>query len=571
MSDRNYLNDENENKYLSWLGHPYFRYENGIKQQKNLTSKKDNTQEWVNPNSSQIIFENENTTTGNHGCQNGPSRQVNNDDIFRNDKINEILNNFLKVDDDNKTSLTTQAFNKTEKINNLYSLNQDYILKESGKKNNDYSKLKDKISPQKDDNRSLKKLDEDYFNKNANLNINGLDKFYTRNENNICNSLSQPHEILFNNNESSYSRDSSLISSLRSNKKFIDSSKHFENHESNNSLNEPNESNNLLGNKRNKPNEESRNIKEKKEQLNDLDIFDNISEINRNGSEDHLNNSEIFPIVQELGTNKKGNENKINIDNDFNVDIPLRENNAITSIKHYLFKMFIDKINEKIAVKDKTKQLYVTKFAKSININKNIESFPKKWKDILLINYKDEEKNENNLENELKNNQETIKYIYDNKENFEDAYNLLEKTFDEYYDDFLNNNLEEFLLKGKEKQLADFKQKKYKTIIKKLIQDKKNNALNIIGNKYTSFISLNKEGEKKYKTKPLLIKDLFLYCSYTINKQEKFQDYVKTIYKSLNFEFKYEKEKIEKNIKLFKKLAKEYKDWFIKKIPRKRK
>ena len=565
MSDRNYLNDENENEYLSWLGYPYFRYENGIKQQKNLTSKKDNTQEWVNPNSSQIIFENENTTTGNHGCQNGPSRQVNNDDIFTNDKINEILNNFLKVDDDNKTSLTTQAFNKTEKINNLYSLNQDYILKESGKKNNDYSKLKDKISPQKDDNRSLKKLDEDYFNKNANLNINGLDKFYTRNENNICNSLSQPHEILFNNNESSYSRDSSLISSLRSNKKFIDSSKHFENHESNNSLNEPNESNNLLGNKRNKPNEESRNIKEKKEQLNDLDNFDNISEINRNDSEDHLNDPEIIPIVQELGTNKKGNENKINIDNNFNVDIPLRENNAITSIKYYVVKKFIDEINEKIAVKDKTKQLCVTKFAKSINRNKNLESYRQKWKDILLIIYKDEEINENNLEN----NRETIKHIYDNKENFEDAYNLLEMPFDKYYNNFLNNNLEEFISKQREKQFADFKQKKYKMIIEKLIQDKNWDELNIIKDKFISFISLNKEGEKKIKTKPLSEEDFFHCYSYTIYKPEEFQNYVKTIDKSLNFDFEYEKEIIERNMCLLKNTAKRYENWFSEKTPRK--
>ena len=613
MSDKRYLNDDCYIKDFNQETNNQTLTKCSLTM-KDMPQLMDTVEEPVNIYSSDIIIKKKNTT-GNqndkeflknlefncmYDCENHPfpslfpehdaySKEKNDMKEYKDYLEDSIIG---KYPDDNKTSLNTQEISvglEEKKTNNLISIHQNNSSKLLElKKENNNSKLKEKLSQQKDDS-FLIKSDKDYSNKSINLNTSWHSCIcYKDNIYNFFQSEPQvPYnkELLFQHDLQNTSLGLNKKSSGLSKENLEvsrDLHKPLENPKSNN--NEPNK---LLGNKRNKPNKEPKKIftiknlgnikacqnnkKEKKEQLNDLDNFDNISELNINDIEDHLNNSEIFPIVQELGTNKKGNENKINIDNDFNVDIPLRENNAITSIKHYLFKMFIDKINEKIAVKDKTKQLYVTKFAKSININKNIESFPKKWKDILLINYKDEEKNENNLENELKNNQETIKYIYDNKENFEDAYNLLEKTFDEYYDDFLNNNLEEFLLKGKEKQLADFKQKKYKTIIKKLIQDKKNNALNIIGNKYTSFISLNKEGEKKYKTKPLLIKDLFLYCSYTINKQEKFQDYVKTIYKSLNFEFKYEKEKIEKNIKLFKKLAKEYKDWFIKKIPRKRK
>jgi len=642
MSERLYLNDDNENKYYSPFNISYYinEYEK-INKQKNLYSKNDLAQGRMNTNFSLKTIENENTT-GYQRNKEFDQEKFNQSKPKDNSELNMLksniedsissqcfdylnlsceYNSFGKNNDsslinymkdlenqndkkeknclfdvqntvDNETSLNAQEISvglEEKKTNNLipiYQHNSSKFLELKNENNN--SKLKEKLSQQKDDS-FLIKSDKYYSNKSINLNTSWPS--CVRIKNNIYNFFQSKPQVPYNK-ELLFQHDLQNTS-LGLNKKSSGLSK--ENLEVSRDLHKPlvnpksnnNESNKLLGKKRNKPNEEPKKIftiknsrnkkafqnnkKEKKEQLNDLDSFDNISEININDSEDHLNNPEIFPIVQELGTNKKGNENKINIDNDFNVDIPLRENNAITSIKHYVVKMFIDEINEKIAVKDKTKQLYVTKFAKSINRNKNIESFPKKWKDILLINYKDEEKNENNLENELKNNQETIKYIYDNKENFEDAYNLLEKTFDEYYDDFLNNNLEEFLLKGKEKQLADFKQKKYKTIIKKLIQDKKNDALNIIRNNYTSFISLNKEGEKKNKTKPLSIKDLFLYYSYTINKQEKFQDYVKTIYKSLNFEFKYEKEKIEKNIKLFKKLAKEYKDWFIKKIPRKRK
>jgi len=636
MSDRLYLNDDNENKCFSQFNNSYYinEYEK-INKQKNLYSKNDLVGGRVNTNISQKIIENENTigyqrnkefdqekfnqskpkdkselnvlksniedfpsiSSLNFGSQNLSDEYnffgKNNDDSSLSNYMKDLENQNDKKEKnclfdvqntvDNETSLNTQEISGLEKKTiNLISIdsigqNNSSKLPKSRKENNNnntFSKLKGKISQQKDDS-FLIKPDEDNYNKNINLNTSVLENFWTLNENNICNSQSKPEVPYFNNNELPFQLDCLKNSSLGLNKKFSDLSK--ENLEVSGGLYKPfvnPESNKLLGNKRNKPNKESkkifeikksRNKIEKKEQLNDLDNFDNINEINSNGSEDYLNNTEIFPIIQELGTNKKGNENKINIDNDFNVDIPLRENNAITSIKHYLFKMFIDEINEKIAVKDKTKQLYVTKFAKSINRNKNLESYRQKWKDILLINYKDEKINENNLEN----NRETIKHIYDNKENFEDAYNLLEMPFDKYYNNFLNNNLEEFISKQREKQLADFKQKKYKMIIEKLIQDNNWDELNIIKVNFISFISLNKEGEKKIKTKPLSEEDFFHCYSYTIYKPEKFQNYVKKIDKSLNFDFEYEKEIIERNMCLLKNTAKRYENWFSEKTPRK--
>lgn len=617
MSDRLYLNDDNENKCCTPFNTSYYIND--------YETKNDMAQERVDTNFSQKITKNENTTEYQRNIEFGQEKfnqsksednielnthKMNIDEFwplyFGNQNLsyedNFFWKNYIKdlenqndkkeknclfdVENtvDNETSLNTQEIpiGLEKKTNNLHNSSKFLELKNENNNHNTFSKLEEKKSQQKDDS-SLPKLYE--FDSNKNINLNTSWPLGIPYKNNIYNFFqSEPQvpynkELLFQhdlqNTSLGLNKKSSGLS--KENLEFSrDLHKPLENPKSNN--NEPNK---LLGNKRNKSNEEPKkiftiknlgnikafknNIKEKKEQLNDLDIFDNISEINRNDSEDHLNDPEIIPIVQELGTNKKGNENKINIDNNFNVDIPLRENNAITSIKYYVVKKFIDEINEKIAVKDKTKQLCVTKFAKSINRNKNLESYRQKWKDILLIIYKDEEINENNLEN----NRETIKHIYDNKENFEDAYNLLEMPFDKYYNNFLNNNLEEFISKQREKQFADFKQKKYKMIIEKLIQDKNWDELNIIKDKFISFISLNKEGEKKIKTKHLSEEDFFHCYSYTIYKPEEFQNYVKTIDKSLNFDFEYEKEIIERNMCLLKNTAKRYENWFSEKTPRK--
>lgn len=608
MSDKRYLNDDCYIKDFNQETHNQTLTKCSLTM-KDMPQLMDTVEEPVNIYSSDIIIKKKNTT-GNqndkeflknsefncmYDCENHPfpslfpehdaySKEKNDMKEYKDYLEDSIIG---KYPDDNKTSLNTQEISvglEEKKTNNLISIHQNNSSKLLElKKENNNSKLKEKLSQQKDDSFIIKS-DKDYSNKSINLNTSWHSCICYKD--NIYNFFQSEPQVPYN--KKLLFQHDLQNTSLGLNKKSSGLSK--ENLEVSRDLHKPlenpksnnNESNNLLGKKRNKPNEEQKKIltiknsininafqnnkKEKKEQLNDLDNFDNISEINSNGSEDHLNSTEIFSIVQELGTNKKGNENKINIDNDFNVDIPLRENNAITSIKHYVVKKFIDEINEKIAVKDKTKQLYVTKFAKSININKNLESYKQKWKNFLLINYKDEEINENNLEN----NRETIKHIYDNKENFEDAYNLLEMTFDKYYNNFLNNNLEEFISKQREKQFADFKQKKYKMIIEKLIQDKNWDELNIIKKyNFISFISLNKEGEKKIKIKPLSEEDFFHCYSYTIYKPEEFQNYVKTIDKSLNFDFEYEKEIIEQNMCLLKNTAKRYENWFIEKTPRK--
>ena len=607
MSDKRYLNDDCYIKDFNQETHNQTLTKCSLTM-KDMPQLMDTVEEPVNIYSSDIIIGKKNTTRNQndkeflqnlefncmYDCENHPfpslfpeldaySKEKNDMKEYKDYLEDSIIGKYPDV---NKTSLNTQEISvglEEKKTNNLISIHQNNSSKLLElKKENNNSKLKEKLSQQKDDS-FLIKSDKDYSNKSINLNTSWHSCIcYKDNIYNFFQSEPQvPYnkELLFQHDLQNTSLGLNKKSSGLSKENLEvsrDLHKPLENPKSNN--NEPNK---LLGNKRNKPNKEPKKIftiknlgnikacqnnkKEKKEQLNDLDIFDNISEINRNDSEDHLNDPEIIPIVQELGTNKKGNENKINIDNNFNVDIPLRENNAITSIKYYVVKKFIDEINEKIAVKDKTKQLCVTKFAKSINRNKNLESYRQKWKDILLIIYKDEEINENNLEN----NRETIKHIYDNKENFEDAYNLLEMPFDKYYNNFLNNNLEEFISKQREKQFADFKQKKYKMIIEKLIQDKNWDELNIIKVKFISFISLNKEGEKKIKTKHLSEEDFFHCYSYTIYKPEEFQNYVKKIDKSLNFDFEYEKEIIERNMCLLKNTAKRYENWFSEKTPRK--
>lgn len=93
----------------------------------------------------------------------------------------------------------------------------------------------------------------------------------------------------------------------------------------------------------------------------------------------------------------------------------------------------------------------------SINLKNKLSLGKTNWEEIILNNY-------NGNKDIIKN---IIKNIYDKKE--KDAIRLLGMTFNEYLEIFIENNLKQFLEKEKENQIKNYKQKKYKGVIDKLI------------------------------------------------------------------------------------------------------
>ena len=83
---------------------------------------------------------------------------------------------------------------------------------------------------------------------------------------------------------------------------------------------------------------------------------------------------------------------------------------------------------------------------KNISRKENNSLFRKKWKDLILSN--------------SAGNDEIIKYIYENKE--KDIIELLETTFGQYFDIFINNNWEQFAERERESQIKKYKQKNIK-------------------------------------------------------------------------------------------------------------
>ena len=116
-----------------------------------------------------------------------------------------------------------------------------------------------------------------------------------------------------------------------------------------------------------------------------------------------------------------------------------------------MFELFKEMLNKNI----KDDNLKINEFdqnkVKDINIKENRLLGKKKWKDIIL--------------NNSNGNEEIINKIYNCKK--KNIIELLEMNFCDYLEIFKKNNLNQFLQKEKSCQIAKYKQKKYRQIIKK--------------------------------------------------------------------------------------------------------
>ena len=190
---------------------------------------------------------------------------------------------------------------------------------------------------------------------------------------------------------------------------------------------------------------------------------------------------------------------------------------------------------------------------KDISRANNYSLFNNRWKDIIL---------ENSI-----GNSDIIKNIYENNE--KDIIELLEMTFGQYFDIFINNNWEQFIERERESQMKKYKQKKYKEIINEIISDKNVQNLERI-KKYTTIGVKNKKGENilDSENKEENIIEKFERHNYKIIKEKEFIVFIHSLNQCKNISFEIslkELEDINKHISILKVLVNDFKNWIEKK------
>ena len=257
-------------------------------------------------------------------------------------------------------------------------------------------------------------------------------------------------------------------------------------------------------------------------------------------------------INKKCGRQNEQNE-KIPEINSIEIAKVFRKDNDRIKIKKIIFKSFLEKINEKIKDVNLKIKEFEQKKIKDISRANNYSLFNNKWKDIIL---------ENSI-----GNSDIIKNIYENNE--KDIIELLEMTFGQYFDIFINNNWEQFIERERESQMKKYKQKKYKEIINEIISDKNVQNLERI-KKYTTIGVKNKKGENilDSENKEENIIEKFERHNYKIIKEKEFIVFIHSLnqYKNISFEISLkELEDINKHISILKVLVNDFKNWIEKK------
>ena len=296
-------------------------------------------------------------------------------------------------------------------------------------------------------------------------------------------------------------------------------------------------------------------------------FFKNIKSNNKNvvqnndlGIHSNFNGEIKTNDATKINIGRKEEKNEIIPEENINtpeIKKAFRNDNNRIKIKKIVFKSFYENLNEKIKDgKMKIKELDNDKI-KNISRKENNSLFRKKWKDLILSN--------------SAGNDEIIKYIYENKE--KDIIELLETTFGQYFDIFINNNWEQFAERERESQIKKYKQKKYKEIINEIISEKNTQILKQI-KKYTTIGVKNKKGESLLdsENKEENIIEKFERHNYKIIKEKEFIVFIHSLnqYKNISFEISLkELDDINKHISVLKVLVNDFQKW-IEKKPRKR-
>lgn len=292
-------------------------------------------------------------------------------------------------------------------------------------------------------------------------------------------------------------------------------------------------------------------------------FFKNIKSNNKNvvqnndlGIHSNFNGEIKTNDATKINIGRKEEKNEIIPEENINtpeIKKAFRNDNNRIKIKKIVFKSFYENLNEKIKDgKMKIKEFDNDKI-KNISRKENNSLFRKKWKDLILSN--------------SAGNDEIIKYIYENKE--KDIIELLETTFGQYFDIFINNNWEQFIERERESQMKKYKQKKYKEIINEIISDKNTQILKQI-KKYTTIGVKNKKGENilDSENKEENIIEKFERHNYKIIKEKEFIVFIHSLnqYKNISFEISLkELEDINKHISILKVLVNDFKNWIEKK------
>ena len=296
-------------------------------------------------------------------------------------------------------------------------------------------------------------------------------------------------------------------------------------------------------------------------------FFKNIKSNNKNvvqnndlGIHSNFNGEIKTNDATKINIGRKEEKNEIIPEENINtpeIKKAFRNDNNRIKIKKIVFKSFYENLNEKIKDgKMKIKEFDNDKI-KNISRKENNSLFRKKWKDLILSN--------------SAGNDDIIKYIYENKE--KDIIELLETTFGQYFDIFINNNWEQFAERERESQIKKYKQKKYKEIINEIISEKNTQILKQI-KKYTTIGVKNKKGESLLdsENKEENIIEKFERHNYKIIKEKEFIVFIHSLnqYKNISFEISLkELDDINKHISVLKVLVNDFQKW-IEKKPRKR-
>ena len=296
-------------------------------------------------------------------------------------------------------------------------------------------------------------------------------------------------------------------------------------------------------------------------------FFKNIKSNNKNvvqnndlGIHSNFNGEIKTNDATKINIGRKEEKNEIIPEENINtpeIKKAFRNDNNRIKIKKIVFKSFYENLNEKIKDgKMKIKEFDNDKI-KNISRKENNSLFRKKWKDLILSN--------------SAGNDEIIKYIYENKE--KDIIELLETTFGQYFDIFINNNWEQFAERERDSQIKKYKQKKYKEIINEIISEKNTQILKQI-KKYTTIGVKNKKGESLLdsENKEENIIEKFERHNYKIIKEKEFIVFIHSLnqYKNISFEISLkELDDINKHISVLKILVNDFQKW-IEKKPRKR-
>ena len=281
--------------------------------------------------------------------------------------------------------------------------------------------------------------------------------------------------------------------------------------------------------------------------LNNLNKSELIHNLNKSKSSEIKTNEESKIKFEEKNNNIIINSEKEILE----INRKNRGDNDQIKILRWIFKSFIKKINGKIKNENlKLNELYFKENNKS---NHSILC-KSKWKDVILDNSNDNEKN--------------IKNIYENNE--KEAIELLEMNFCSYLDIFKKDNLSLFLEEEKENQIKKYKQKKYKEVIeKKEISMKNIQNLEIIKN-FVTFYDNNKKGKNNLDNEENSIIREFEERNYKINKEEGFISFIKQIHKEISFDLTAkEKDDINNYIKMLENLFENFDKWFENKKGRK--